>query len=46
MKELEDALLPFKGSPHMTIPALQAVHEELGYLPKNIQVETGLFKKK
>jgi len=34
MKELEEALLPFKGNPHMTIPALQAVQEELGYLPK------------
>jgi len=34
MKELEEALLSFKGSQHMTIPALQAAQEELGYLPK------------
>lgn len=34
MKGLEEALLSFKGSQHMTIPALQAAQEELGYLPK------------
>lgn len=34
MKELEEVLLPFKGSSHMTIPALQAAQGELGYLPK------------
>jgi len=34
MKQLEEVLLPFKGSPHMTIPALQAAQEKLGYLPK------------
>jgi NADH-quinone oxidoreductase subunit E len=33
-KELEKVLLSFKGNPHMTIPALQAVQEKLGYLPK------------
>lgn len=34
MKELEEVLLPYKRNPHMTIPALQAVQRELGYLPK------------
>ena len=34
MEELVEVLLPFKGSPHMTIPALQAAQGELGYLPK------------
>ena len=33
MKELEKTLMPFKGKSHMTIPALQAVQEKLGYLP-------------
>ncbi len=34
MKELEEVLLPFKGKAYMTIPALQAAQEELGYLPE------------
>jgi len=34
MKELEAILTPFKGKSHQTIPALQAVQENLGYLPK------------
>lgn len=35
MKELEGVLLPYKGNPHITIPALQSVQEKLGYLPKD-----------
>jgi NADH-quinone oxidoreductase subunit E len=34
VKELEEALLPYKENRHMTIPALQAVQEKLGYLSK------------
>jgi NADH-quinone oxidoreductase subunit E len=34
MKELEGILLPFTGKSQQTIPALQAVQEKLGYLPK------------
>jgi NADH-quinone oxidoreductase subunit E len=34
MRELEDVLLPFKGKSQQTIPALQAVQEKIGYLPK------------
>jgi len=34
MKELEGILMPFKGKSQQTIPALQAVQEKLGYLPK------------
>ncbi|HPD61101.1 MAG TPA: NAD(P)H-dependent oxidoreductase subunit E [Thermodesulfobacteriota bacterium] len=34
MKELEEILKPFKGKSSETIPALQAVQEKLGYLPK------------
>jgi NADH-quinone oxidoreductase subunit E len=34
MKELEGILLPFTGQSQQTIPALQAVQEKLGYLPK------------
>ena len=34
MKELEYVLLPFKEKRDMTIPALQAAQEKLGYLPK------------
>jgi len=34
VKELEGILTPFKGKSHMTIPALQAAQEKLGYLPK------------
>ncbi len=41
MKELEEVLLPFKGNPHMTIPALQAAQEKLGYLPKDAIEDVG-----
>jgi len=34
MKELETILMPFTGKSQQTIPALQAVQEKLGYLPK------------
>ncbi|NVL91802.1 MAG: NAD(P)H-dependent oxidoreductase subunit E [Desulfobacterales bacterium] len=34
MKELEEALLPFKEKRNMTIPALQIAQEKLGYLPR------------
>jgi len=34
MKELEGILLSFTGKSQQTIPALQAVQEKLGYLPK------------
>ena len=34
MKELEGILAPFTGKSQQTIPALQAVQEKLGYLPK------------
>jgi NADH-quinone oxidoreductase subunit E len=34
MEELEGILLPFTGKSQQTIPALQAVQEKLGYLPK------------
>jgi len=34
MKELEGILIPFKRKSQQTIPALQAVQEKLGYLPK------------
>ncbi|MFW6147189.1 MAG: NAD(P)H-dependent oxidoreductase subunit E [Thermodesulfobacteriota bacterium] len=34
MKELEGILKPFKRKAHQTIPALQAVQEKLGYLPR------------
>jgi NADH-quinone oxidoreductase subunit E len=34
MKELETILMPFAGKPQQTIPALQAVQEKIGYLPK------------
>jgi len=34
MKELEGILMPFKRKSQHTIPALQAVQETLGYLPK------------
>ena len=34
MKELEGILMPFKRKSQQTIPALQAVQETLGYLPK------------
>ena len=34
MKELENILMPFTGKSQQTIPALQAVQEKLGYLPK------------
>ena len=34
MKELEEVLLPYREKRHMTIPALQAAQEKLGYLSK------------
>ena len=34
MKELEGVLTPFTGKSQQTIPALQAVQEKVGYLPK------------
>jgi NADH-quinone oxidoreductase subunit E len=34
MKELEGILMPFRRKSQQTIPALQAVQEKLGYLPK------------
>jgi NADH-quinone oxidoreductase subunit E len=34
MKELEGILTPFRRKSQQTIPALQAVQEKLGYLPK------------
>jgi len=34
MRELDEILMPFKGKSQNTIPALQAVQEKLGYLPK------------